>query len=160
MAARKPKKGAGGAAKKAATTRPRSIPQHTPRTQPESLRLRSLSVGFTVNDLPRSLAFYTRILGFVAGEKWEQDGKLMGMEFKAGQATIWLNQDDFAKGRDRVKGIGVRLYCNTAQDVDTIAAGIKKRGGTLDHEPETHPWGGRDFGLTDPDGYKITFHTA
>ena len=160
MAARNSKKGAGGAAKKAATTRPRSFPQHTPRKQPESIRLRSLSVGFTVNDLPGSLDFYTRILGFVAGEQWKQDGKLMGMELKAGRATIWLNQDDFAKGRDRVKGVGVRLYCNTAQDIDTIAAGIKKRGGKLDHEPATHPWGGRDFGLTDPDGYRITFQSV
>ncbi len=155
MAARK--KPARTAAKPSARTR--TVPLHTPRKQPENLRLRSLSVGMTVNDLTRSLDFYTRILGFVAGEKWERDGKLMGLELKAGHAAIWLNQDDFAKGRDRAKGIGVRLYCNTAQDIDTIAAGIKKRGGTLDHEPETR-FGGRDFGLTDPDGYKITFQST
>lgn len=155
MAARK-KKTAPRAAKKPA----RSKPHSTARKQPETLRLRSLSMGMTVNDIAESLDFYTRVLGFVAGEKWESGGKLMGMELKAGSATIWINQDDFAKGRDRVKGIGVRLYCNTAQDVRRIAAGVKKRGGMLDHEPQTRPWGGRDFGLTDPDGYKLTFQTA
>lgn len=155
MAARK--QTARKAAKKTANKAAR--PHHTPRHQPETLRLRSLGVGMTVNDLAKSLEYYTRVLGFTAGEKWEADGKLMGMELKAGTSTIWINQDDFAKGRDRVKGAGVRIYCNTAQDIDTLAAQIKKRGGTLDHDPQER-YGGKDFGLTDPDGYRITFQSA
>lgn len=144
------------AARKAAKKTARAVPQHTPRKQPETLRLRGLSAGMTVNDITRSIDFYTRVLGFVAGERWEKDGQLLGIELQAGSAAVWLNQDDFAKGKDRLKGVGMRLYFNTAQDIDTLAAAVKKRGGTLDHEPGSNPWG-RDFGLTDPDGYKITF---
>ena len=66
-----------------------------------------------------------------------------------------LSQDDFAKGRDRPKGVGFRLYCNTVQDVDAIAARIKEHGGTLDMEPTDMPWG-RIFAVTDPDGFKIS----
>jgi len=142
-----------------AAARPRGARRKMPRKQPESLRLRSISCGFTVNDLQKSLDFYTRILGFTPGDKWERDGQLLGMELKAGAAVIWLNQDDFAKGRDRVKGVGVRMWCSTAQDIDMLAAAIKQRGGTLDHEPQER-YGAKDFDLTDPDGYKITFASA
>jgi uncharacterized glyoxalase superfamily protein PhnB len=40
--------------------------------------------------------------------------------------------------------------------VDKLAALIKARGGRLTHEPEDQPWGERDFGVLDPDGFKIT----
>jgi uncharacterized glyoxalase superfamily protein PhnB len=70
----------------------------------------------------------------------------------------WLNltQDDWAKGHDRQKGEGFRLYLNTVQDVDEIAAMIKERGATLVSEPADMPWGARVFSLVDPDGFKLT----
>lgn len=130
------------------------------RKKPETLRLRSIQPGFTVNDITRSIAWYTNVLGFVVADPWMQGGKLSGAELRAGAATIFLGQDDFAKGRDRAKGVGVRLYCGTAQDLDAMAQGIKARGGQLDHEPMVQPWGTRDFGITDPDGYKITISST
>jgi uncharacterized glyoxalase superfamily protein PhnB len=126
------------------------------RRQPETLRLRVIAPSFTVSDIHRSLAWYTNVLGFVVKERWESTGTLMGAELRAGTATIMLGQDDFKKGRDRVKGVGVRLFCQTAQSIDALADGVKARGGTLDHDPQDQPWGSRDFGITDPDGYKIT----
>lgn len=140
---------------KAKTSRP-ARRKHTARKEPETLRLRSMSPGLTVNDIQRSTAWYRDVLGCVVGDKWEHEGKVMGCEMKAGAATIILGQDDWKKGRDRKKGEGVRLYCSTAQDLDNLAAGIKARGGVLLHDPKTQPWGTRDFGIADPDGYKIT----
>ena len=137
----------------------RSRSAHRKRKQPESLRIRTVSPGLTVSNIHRSLAWYRDVLGLVPGQKWEENGNLMGVEMKAGNSAFWLGQDDWKKGRDRKKGEGVRLYCSTAQDVDMLAAGIKARGGTLDHEPETQTWGTRDFGITDPDGFKITIAT-
>jgi uncharacterized glyoxalase superfamily protein PhnB len=75
---------------------------------------------------------------------------------KGGDVSFMLGQDDWKKGRDRIKGVGVRVYCITMQDVDKIAAGIKARGGSLAQEPTDQPWGMRDFAFEDPDGYKIT----
>jgi uncharacterized glyoxalase superfamily protein PhnB len=69
-----------------------------------------------------------------------------------------VGQDDWKKGRDRVKGEGFRIYCGTTQDVDALARQIKARGGKLDSEPADQPWGGRDFSLSDPDGFKITIY--
>jgi uncharacterized glyoxalase superfamily protein PhnB len=127
-----------------------------PRRQPETLRLRSIQPGFTVNDIEKSVKWYTDVLGFVMKEPWMNEGRMMGAQIRAGASSLYLGQDDFKKGRDRIKGVGVRLYCDTAQDLDKLAAGIKQRGGTLDHEPVTQSWGTRDFGITDPDGYRIT----
>ena len=153
MAARK-KKAAKKTVRKVA--KKKAAKRKRPRHKPETLRLRSVHPGFTVNDIHRSVKWYTEVLGFVLKEPWMMDGKMTGAEVRAGTTSLYLGQDDFKKGRDRVKGVGVRLYCNTAQDLDQLARDIKARGGTLDHDPQTQPWGTRDFGITDPDGYKIT----
>jgi uncharacterized glyoxalase superfamily protein PhnB len=71
-----------------------------------------------------------------------------------------LSQDDFAKGRDRKKGEGFRVWVDTAQDLDAIAARIKATGWALDREPSKTPWGDWAFALADPDGFKFTFIQA
>ena len=155
MAARK-KKAAKRAARRPARKPKRAVSRRTRRHQPESLRLRECLVGFTVNDIDKSRAFYRDVLGFTEGESFLVAGKLMGIELKAGTISLWLNQDDWAKGRDRTKGIGIRTYLTTVQDIDALAARIKERGWKLDHEPQTQPWGVRDIGVTDPDGFRLT----
>lgn len=146
-------------ARKAATAATSPAAGLKPRKQPETLRIRAVSPGYTVNDIHKSLDFYIRILGFVIKERWERGGKLMGADIQAGTTSFMLGQDDWHKGRDRRKGEGVRMYCTTAQNIDALAEAVKARGGTLDHEPEDQPWGTRDFGITDPDGFKITIST-
>jgi uncharacterized glyoxalase superfamily protein PhnB len=126
------------------------------RKKPETLRLRSVAPGFTVGDLDKSVAWYRDVLGFHPGDRWESDGKLMGIEMVAGRVVFMLTQDDWKKGRDRVKGEGVRIYCTTVQDVDVLARRAKSQGAKLTQEPSDQPWGMRDFALNDPDGYKIT----
>lgn len=145
-------------ASKPAKARPTRPPA---RRQPETLRLRGVSPSFTANDLQRSIAFYRDVLGFVVGDEWRgENGVLNGCEMHAGSVVFMLNQDDFAKGRDRKKGLGTRLHVSTAQDVDRLASEIKARGGTLDQEPTDMPWGERVFMITDPDGFKLTIAQA
>ena len=146
------------AAKKTAAKKPGTRPPA--RRQPETLRLREITPSFTASDLQRSIAFYRDVLGFVVGEEWRENGELHGCEMRAGSVTFFISQDDFAKGRDRQKGIGSRLRCTTAQDLDRFAAEVKARGGTLDQEPMDMPWGERQFMITDPDGFKLTFVQA
>jgi catechol 2,3-dioxygenase-like lactoylglutathione lyase family enzyme len=132
-------------------------PKRAPRQQPESLRLRSIAASFTVNDLQKSVAWYRDVLGFTPGERWETNGGLRGMQMKAGACDIMLGQDDFAKGRDRKKGEGFRLWVSTAQDISELAGRVKAQGWRLDREPSETPWGDWAFALTDPDGFRITF---
>ena len=131
-----------------------------PRQKPETLRLRDLSPSLTVSDLEASIAWYRDVVGFMVDETWEHGGKMAGVSLKAGNVYLNLSQDDWAKGRDRVKGEGVRLYLATAQDLDEIATAIKARGGTLASEPADQPWGARTFNLVDLDGYKLTFSST
>ncbi len=109
-----------------------------------------------MNDIQKSLAFYRDVLGFTVKERWEQEGVLHGVELVAGSVSFWLGQDDWKKGRDRVKGQGFRMYCGTAQDIDTLARQIEARGGTLLEKPKDQPWGGRAFAVVDPDGFVMT----
>jgi len=111
---------------------------------------------FTVADVATSIGWYRDILGFVLVEEMRDEGELVGASLKAGDVELFLGQDDWAKGKDRVKGVGFRFYCVTAQDIDQLAADIKARGGELDYEPTDRPWGVRDFAVTDPDGFKIS----
>lgn len=126
------------------------------RTASGGLALRSVAPSITVDDLQKSLAFYRDVLGFTVRDRWEQGGTLMGVEMGAGTVVFMLGQDDWKKGRDRVKGEGFRLYCDTTQDVDRLAERIKARGGVLAQEPRDEEWGARALTVDDPDGFKIT----
>ena len=142
---------------KKATARGRAArPARRATAAAAGLKLRSVGPSFTANDVERSLAFYRDVLGFTEKERWERDGALHGVELVAGSVSLFLAQDDWQKGRDRAKGQGFRIYCDTAQDIDALAREIQARGGTLAEEPKDQPWGGRDFAVADPDGFKIT----
>ncbi|MCM3877259.1 MAG: VOC family protein, partial [Thermoanaerobaculia bacterium] len=114
-------------------------------TKSGSLTLRDTSPGITANDLEKSIAWYTDVVGFAMDERWEEDGKLMGVSLQAGDVTFMIGQDDWKKGRDRKKGEGFRLFCRTTQDIDKLAAKIVAKGGTLDQEPKDQPWGTREL---------------
>jgi predicted lactoylglutathione lyase len=134
-------------------------PSQYKRQQPESLRFRSIMPTFTVNDLGQSLAWYSEGLGFFVAERWEEGGRLQGVMLKAGACEFGLSQDDFSKGRDRAKGVGFRLWCNTTQDVDAIASRLRAFGGKIVEEPgERYDTYG--FTAQDPDGFKLTITQA
>jgi len=163
-AARKVKKAIKKSARKAAkAARAAQAPKgrvHQDRKQPESLRLHSAGPSFTVDDLDKSLAFYRDVLGFTQKDQWMENGVVTGVELVAGNVTFWLGQDDWKKGRGRVKGEGFRLYCGTTQDVDALAARVRSTGTSLADEPRDMEWGGRAFAVRDPDGFLVTIATG
>jgi uncharacterized glyoxalase superfamily protein PhnB len=124
------------------------------------LQARGLSVALTVNDLDRAMRFYTDGLGFAIDQRMEADGKLQGVMLKAGSAMLGLSQDDFAKGRNRVKGVGMSLYLETDQDIAALARRAKDVGIALEQDAAPLPWGPMGFRVSDPDGFKITVANA
>src|SRR5687767_5409111 len=96
-----------------------------------TLKASSLMPTLTVNDLKKSLQFYRDGLGFAVTEEEKQDGEVRGVMLEAGGVTLGISQDDFAKGRDRVKGVGMRLYLETDQDIEALAKQAKAAGVTL-----------------------------
>jgi uncharacterized glyoxalase superfamily protein PhnB len=116
----------------------------------------SVAPGITANDAAASMKWYCDVLGFTVQERWEHEGQFRGGSVRSGDVVINIGQDDWKMGRDRVKGQGTRLYVQTNLDIDKYAADIKARGGNLDQEP-MDGWGARSFGISDPDGFKLTF---
>ena len=120
-----------------------------------ALEAKAVMANLTVNDLQQSIKFFEG-LGFAVEDRWEDEGKLLGVMLSAGEARIGLAQDDWQKGRDRQKGVGMRVFIGTAQDIDEIAARAEEAGITLDSKPHDTEWGSRAFDLTEPSGFKLT----
>jgi uncharacterized glyoxalase superfamily protein PhnB len=123
------------------------------------LRGRGVMPSLTVNNLQQSLDFFDG-LGFEVEDKWEVDGKLLGAMLKAGDARLGLSQDDGKKGLNRVKGVGMRIYIEAADDIDQVAARAKKAGITLAKEPHDTDWGTRAFEVTEPSGFLLTIASS
>jgi uncharacterized glyoxalase superfamily protein PhnB len=115
----------------------------------------SVMPSLTVNNLQQSLDFFSG-LGFEIEDRWEENGKLLGAMLKAGDARLGLSQDDGKKGANRVKGVGMRIYIEAADDIDQVAARAKASGITLTREPHDTEWGSRAFEVTEPSGFLLT----
>ncbi|MEO7087007.1 MAG: VOC family protein [Gemmatimonadaceae bacterium] len=122
--------------------------------EPEHFVANTLSASLTVNDIPKSLAWYRDVLGFTVAREFERDGKMFAVSLRAGSVPILITQDDGAKGTGRTKGEGISLQLTTSQNVDAIAARIKAAGFTLASEP-ADARGARVFRVLDPDGFKL-----
>ena len=119
------------------------------------LQAKAVMPSLTVDDLQKSIKFFEG-LGFGVEDRWEDNGVLMGVMLRAGEARFGLSQDDWKKGRDRQKGQGLRIFIGTTQNIDQIAADAKKAGIALVAEPHDTEWGSRAFEVAEPSGFKIT----
>lgn len=119
----------------------------------------TLQASLTVKDIQKSLAWYVDVLGFTVSQRHEREGVLRAISLRAGEVQLLIGLDDSARGVDRVKGEGFSLQITTGDDIDDVAARIKRAGGVLVTEPAMMPWGARAFRVHDPDGFKLTIST-
>ena len=125
-------------------------------TTHEAVQIAAIVPTLTVDDLRKSITFY-EALGFAIDEQWEENGTLLGVMLRADSTQIGLNQDDWKKGRDRMKGIGVRLSISTTPGrVDEMAKRARNSGITLTSDPHDTEWKSRAFELRDPSGFLLT----
>lgn len=129
-------------------------------TAQAAAQISAIVPSLTVDDLQRSIAFYEAV-GFTIDQRWEDNGTLLGVMMRAGKSQIGLNQDDWKKGRDREKGIGVRLSmsASTPENVDEIARRVKNAGIALKSEPHATEWESRAFEVIDPSGFLLTVYS-
>ena len=121
----------------------------------QTLNARSLALSLTVRDFPKSLEWYTNVLGFTKARDFVRDGVVTGAALAAGDVELSLNQDDGKKGKDRPLGQGFSVRITTDESIDAIADRVKKAGGQLEQEPADMPWGARIFVVVDPNGYRL-----
>jgi predicted enzyme related to lactoylglutathione lyase len=142
--------------KKSATTKKTVRAKRPVRKKPQALRVRAVLPGLTVGNLDKSLAFYVGALGCVLQEEWKQDGVRTGAMLKTGRTGLGLGQDDWKKGKRRKKGQGIRLYLETAQDIDALAGRIRDAGFEILAGPQEESWGVYSLSVDDPDGFHLT----
>jgi uncharacterized glyoxalase superfamily protein PhnB len=126
--------------------------------QRSTLHATGVMPSLTVNRLQDSLTFFNG-LGFEVEEKWEEKGALTGAMLKAGDARLGLSQDDGKKGRDRMKGVGMRLYIESKDNIDEVASRAKAAGIRLKSEPHDTEWGSRAFEVEEPSGFLLTIES-
>ena len=123
--------------------------------QQKTLQGTSMMPSLTVNNLQQSADFFAA-LGFEVEDRWEDKGVLLGLMLKGGDVRLGLSQDDGKKGKDRVKGVGVRLYIEANGDIDAVAARAKAAGVAIQREPHDTEWGTRAFEVVEPSGFLLT----
>ena len=123
--------------------------------QRATLHATGVMPSLTVNRLQDSLKFFGG-LGFEVEEKWEEDGAVIGAMLKAGNARLGLSQDDGKKGRDRLKGVGMRIYIEAKDNIDELASRAKAAGIKLKSEPHDTDMGNRAFEVEEPSGFLLT----
>ncbi len=107
---------------------------------------------FTVRDIAASIAHYRNILGF-------------DVTFEYGKPTFYacLCRDAVAlhliaaNRTERLPGNGA--ICIFVSDVDQLYKELLDRKARVVKEPQTYPYGMRDFDVLDPDGNQLVFGT-
>ena len=105
---------------------------------------------FTVRDIAASIAHYRDVLGF-------------DVTFEYGKPTFYacLCREDVAlhlidaTRTERLPGNGA--ICIFVKDVDRLYNDLRERKARVVKEPQTYPYGMRDFDVLDPDGNQLVF---
>ena len=108
-----------------------------------------------VPDLAAVLRYYTGTLGFTQTGAYEEDGRTFWAEVALGPARLWFfNTPLDSHPKPAFSGL-IYIFVD---DVDALAARLK---GHVPFEwgPETQPYGLRELGLKDLNGYTLVFAT-
>ena len=108
-----------------------------------------------VRDLEASVQWYREALGFAL---------VFTLPGPAGPALAHLRWARYADlmlrsgpRPDGAPGLGVVLTFAVTDDLDALAAMARRHGARFLSEPGDRPWNARDFTVSDPDGYCLTF---
>ncbi len=96
------------------------------------------------NDVAAAIAHYRDVLGFHVDYQ---------------QANLGVMDRDHVRVLlvPRSSGAGPAAAYFYVRDADALHAELGARGGRVQGEPVSHPWGLRDFEVLDPDGNSLTF---
>lgn len=113
-----------------------------------------------VSNLSRSIEFYRNVLDFKIGELFPDEENATYAPVFIGDNKLMLSlARDSNKNlhRQGLGGSGLQLFVSV-DNVDESFNRINNRV-TMIETIETKPWGDREFTISDPDGYLISFYT-
>jgi uncharacterized glyoxalase superfamily protein PhnB len=94
-----------------------------------------------------ALAYYHDKLGFTVSFTWEDPPRYICLCL--GDAAIHLNSYS--------PPAAAMVICIFCRGVDALHDNLVARGANISREMVTHPYGMRDFIVTDPDGHQLVF---
>jgi len=100
-----------------------------------------------VKDMATALAYYRDKLGFAVTFGWEDPPRYVCLCL--GEASLHLNSYT-----PPAAPVVVCIFCN---GIDALHDDLAARGAAITREMTTHPYGMRDFIVTDPDGHQLIF---
>jgi len=98
-----------------------------------------------VKDMSAALAYYRDTLGFSVEFTWEDPPQYVCLNL--GEAAIHLNSY-----QPPAAPVVVCIFC---KGVDALHDALAARGANITRGLLTHPYGMRDFAVTDPDGHQL-----
>lgn len=144
----------------------------------DSTRPNPNAVQLTSADVAASIAFYRDLCGFTLAEQWPDKNPMWARLDLHGQSIMvgvagnpeqiaQMCQDDpeeaawhtsaYEEIQANQAGAGVFLYF-AVDNADEFHQQVQKRGGETATNPKTQFYGLRDFGMRDPDGYRLVFY--
>ena len=110
-------------------------------------------------DVPRSLHFYSDLLGFKIVETFEWHERTVYARLRApgGTGTIALHMPE--PGKSVPQSDGMRLYFEV-KALAKLCKSLEAAGVTLKGPPKLMPWGWTHVYLDDPDGHEISLYWA
>lgn len=117
----------------------------------------TIRLELMVDDVQRSVTFYTGVLGFVlvrseSGYAVVQAGKVeLGLQDAKGLGSGHYFNPELQKSR---RGLGAEIVLEVA-DVNGYYAAVEQAGYTTLSPLKVQSWGATDFRLADPDGYYL-----
>jgi PhnB protein len=111
------------------------------------------------SDIESMIDWYSRVFGFVEGERWRgPDGRVHNAEMRTGDTELWM--DGAHHGRHHLTdpdgkplSIWVGIWLAAPSDVDAMYEHVVAEGATPEQAPVDLPYGVRSFNVRDPEGY-------
>ncbi len=121
--------------------------------------MRELIPLLNVEDAPRSIRFYSEVLGFSVENEFELEGVVVWARLSKGPVHLMINRSPgrVARGkRERPKSYDDVLLCLRVDDIHEVRGALVASGA----EPgdiAAEDYGFYEFTVRDPDGYELAF---
>lgn len=145
----------------------------------ESSKQYPIAVILRVREPKKTVAFYRDTLGFEMKESWPNpeapmwanlvlDGQsiMLGADLSPEESAHMCGGDETEAAhmrelaqefRANKPGVGIAIYLRVP-DVDAFHGELSRKGIRAQHALKTQFYGQRDFGVQDPDGYRLIFY--
>ena len=110
------------------------------------------------DDLPATAAWYRDVLGFVIDEDLTADDFIMLWATNADESS-WSQLGLMSKDAPGMSAVGQVIGLSVV-GIESIFATVKQRGAKILFEIEDRPWGCKEFGAEDPNGYHLYFRES